>query len=652
MENEELKGYFEIAKPFIEPIITTILKPQLNKISAFLKKKSVDNKVVDNYFESKFTQYLSRTYQNSSYINTLVFPNQQVKLKDIYYPLTIVSTKDHQTHNITNKFHETLLNTVKRILISDTAGMGKSTLMKWFTLNLIENPSSMPILIELRKLNKNHNVLDEIYQLIDPIDKSFEKELIIKLLELGFFTIIFDGYDEIPKDIQEEITIELRDFIKKVPENNFVITSRPESALASFGDFQQFYIKPLEPNESFDLIRKYDNLNKIKYSESLIQEVQNRIGQVSAFLSNPFLVSLLYKSYTFNKDIPSKKATFYDEVYTSLFKHHDLSKDGFKRPKISKLDILDFRIILRNLAFETSKLGQVIYTEPEFLRFLSNAKNRITSINFKEVEYLDDLLTTVPLFVRDGSQIKWAHKSIQDYFAAEHIAYHSKKEEILSRIFTSEKENYLNIIDLIHEIEPKLFRKVVLYPLLKTYIKHYEESYLDSIGIPAYLLEERKSETFGITSCIIKGNEDIGFPNARTLFKNALGLNVENFFSSGTQLVSENIYILSIKHFNFQIIKILRNKMEDLFKKLTHKVTREYPYINKLPYNIAFIINDDKTSLLNKPDIFSEVNSLLINQLEQSNQKIILDYSKVKAIYEQLEKEIIKDISDDELNNI
>lgn len=433
MINEDLKTYFEIAKPFIEPVISTILKPKIAKLEKWLKKKSTDNDVVDNYFEDKFANYLSRTHKNCSIINTLVFPNQQIKIKDIYQPLTIVSTKDNKKFLITDNISNELFTNYKRILISDTAGMGKSTLMKWISLILIENPSSIPLLIELRKLDKNNSIIDEIFQQIDPVDKSFDKDLIIRFLELGFFTVILDGFDEIPKDMQENITCQLREFINKVNENNFILTSRPESALASFGDFQMFYIDHLDLIESFQIIKNYDALNQIKYADKLIAEIKRRREQVQEFLTNPFLVSLLYKSYTYNRDIPSKKTTFYEEVYSSLFKHHDSSKDGFKRPKNSKLDILDFRIVLRHLAFETSKLGKVIYTESELLNFISTSKSRSININFKEADYIEDLLTTVPLFIREGLKIKWAHKSIQDYFAAEYITFHTKKEEILKK---------------------------------------------------------------------------------------------------------------------------------------------------------------------------------------------------------------------------
>jgi hypothetical protein len=647
---EELKTYVEIAKPFVEPLISTVLKPQLAKLSKWLKTRETDNKVIDNYFEDKFTNYLSRTYRTSSIVNTLVFPNQQINIKDIYFPLQLVSTKDHKQYIIANNKIDELLSKNKRILISDTGGMGKSTLMKWISLNLIEYPSTIPILIELRKLNTSHKILDEIFELIDPIDKSFDKDLIIRFLELGFFTIILDGFDEIPKDIQEKVTVELRDFINKVPENNFVLTSRPESALSSFGDFQMFYIRPLNPNESYQIIKKYDAINNITQADNLIEEIKTRLEQVKEFLTNPFLVSLLYKSYTYNKDLPSKKTTFYEEVYTSLFKHHDSSKDGYKRLKLSKLDILDFRIILRHIAFETAKLGKVIYTELELLTFITNSKIKSVNIDFKESDYLDDLLSTVPLFARDGSQIKWAHKSIQDYFAAEYITFYSKKEEMLKRIYASKKDNYLNILDLTYELEPKLFRKIIMLPVLKDFVKFYDSSYLLFTSIPKERINDRKVRTFGRNYCIVNPSSKTDFTEAEELFKGAMKKENCDFINGATQ-IGENIFILGSIDFSVRILKILSLKNENIFDTKNDNYSK-FKNLLLIPKDTAFLVNDDPKSILNQDKTFLETNNLLLRHFGGRFNNSSLSYKNVKVAIKRIEKEIEIDESDKDLDDI
>tara|TARA_R110002020_G_scaffold350667_1_gene564041 strand:- start:2986 stop:3159 length:174 start_codon:yes stop_codon:yes gene_type:complete len=57
-----------------------------------------------------------------------------VNIENIYYPLTIHSTRDRTSNKIDNVDFD-FLRKYERLLISDTAGMGKSTMMKWIGLS-------------------------------------------------------------------------------------------------------------------------------------------------------------------------------------------------------------------------------------------------------------------------------------------------------------------------------------------------------------------------------------------------------------------------------------------------------------------------------------------------------------------------------------
>lgn len=291
----DLKDIATIAKPFIDPLVSTIIKSHVEKLADWLKNKKTNSQVLDHYIENKFEEYLIRTYQKLISINVLVFPNQQINIEDIYYPLTINSTRDRTSKKLDN-IDIDFIKSYQRLLISDAAGMGKSTLTKWIGLSLIKNGESIPILVELKRLKSNHKVIDEIFHQIDPIEKKFDRELILKLLELGNFTILFDGFDEIEYSERESVIADLKDFISKAYSNNYLITSRPDSTLSSFGDFQMFHIRPLLQKESFDLIKKYDKISNYNIAKKLIGEIQNKPSQIKEFLINPFLVSLLYQT--------------------------------------------------------------------------------------------------------------------------------------------------------------------------------------------------------------------------------------------------------------------------------------------------------------------------------------------------------------------
>ncbi|MCW8940896.1 MAG: hypothetical protein OQJ88_09590, partial [Flavobacteriales bacterium] len=440
--------------------------------------------------------------------------------------------------------------------------------------------------------------------------------------------------------------------------NNFIITSRPESALSTFSDFQLFYIQPLEEKEAFLLIEKLDTLSKVKFGNNLISEVKEKNTQVKEFLTNPFLVSLLYKSYTYNKDIPSKKITFYEEVYSCLFKHHDLSKEGFKRPKRSRLDIFDFEIVLRDIAFETSKIGRVIYTKDELINHITLAKSKNTRFDFKVQNFFDDLTTTVPIFAQEGVKIKWAHKSIQDFFTAKYISNHSRKEEIIRVIFNSGKYYYLNILDLLYELEYKIFRKVIIKSILEDFIIFYESQFQEKPEVSQELIDERVALVFASRFCILKTDREIGFSKARKKFAEAINEDSETFRSGATfHHSTPGYYILNELSLNKQILKILRLKNEDLFINNYSKRIRIFDeHLEDFDLNVTYIIDDNLDKPYNKPEIFENVNGELKNRLiefrERNQLSYNLDYKKSKVQLAAINKEIQLEAEEDLLSNI
>ena len=141
-----------------------------------------------------------------------------------------------------NDFSDDFLPTHMRVIIEDTAGMGKSTITKKLFLSAIEKKAGIPILIELRQINKNNSFLNEIQNQLSPIGKPIAIDVILKLILEGEFIFLFDGFDEISKADKEFVIKDLHKFIEKANNNYFLITSRQEDSLVSFGDFQKFNV--------------------------------------------------------------------------------------------------------------------------------------------------------------------------------------------------------------------------------------------------------------------------------------------------------------------------------------------------------------------------------------------------------------------------
>ncbi|PEB82854.1 hypothetical protein COM95_04215 [Bacillus cereus] len=475
-----------LAEP-IKHVLNTWLKPKLEEMK---QKNEVDRKMELFVFEV-FSDYLEKTYEYQNSVNIISLGLQQVKLEQIYIPLTIRSEERENTIKV-SEYNTDFADKYKKIVIEDTAGMGKSTLMKKLFVSAIEQNVGIPIFIELRNLTKDKDILDVIVEDINSLKPIHNKEFILEVISRGNFIFFLDGYDEIPFQHKQDITKHLKQFIKDANNNIFFLTSRLDDSLSSFGQFQKFEILDLKKSESFELIKKYDSITQLNLSSTIIKQIEDnieggRFSDLESFLGNPLLVSFLYLTFKHKKDIPAMKIDFYRKVYDALFELHDLSKDSFKRDKYSGISSRKLQKILMKLGYLCLRANQNDYDKDKLLGLISQAKNSPYFKDFQEELILKDLLETVPLFSVLGLNYKWAHKSFMEYFAAYFIEEQDNREKVLQAIYNSGNfPIYLNMLDFYYDINRQLFDKVFVYPLINQFI-----NYIDSSGIDPSVDKEK-----------------------------------------------------------------------------------------------------------------------------------------------------------------
>lgn len=464
----------------IKHIMNTWLKPKLEEIK---KRKEIDEKLEQYAFET-FEEYLYRTYRDQNSINIIALGLQQVKLESTYIPLTI-SPLEKPGEITLDRYNPEFAAKYKKIVIEDTAGMGKSTLMKKLFVSSIEQNVGIPIFIELRHLSESNGILDTILENINPLQDTHDKEFILEVIDRGDFIFFFDGYDEIPFQHKEHVTKHIKRFISKANNNIFFLTSRLDDALSSFGEFQKFEIQDLKEIEAFTLIEKYDSITQLNLAPSIIKQIKENINgdkfsELSSFLGNPLLVSFLYLTFKHKKDIPSLKIDFYRKVYDALFELHDLSKESFKREKYSGLSSANLLKVLMKLGFLCVRENSNDYDKNKILKLISQAKNSPYFKDIQEDFILKDLLETVPLFTTVGLGYKWSHKSFMEYFAAYFIDHQDNREKILNDIKNSPNFTiYLNMLDFYYDIDRQLFDKVFVYPIIKDFLSFITASGID-----------------------------------------------------------------------------------------------------------------------------------------------------------------------------
>lgn len=663
MESELLLA---AAKPMIESLVEELFVPRLKE---FLKSVKIKSAELLNRNKGYFNEYLLRTYDKYSIINALAIPNSQFRLKDVYVTQTLVKDnrfEDNEEITKVDRLPVELIKKYQRLLITDTAGMGKSTILKRMFIDLIDNcikDVGVPIYIELNRLNKERNILLEIQEELNSLSKEFDKDLLLAFIQKGGFIFFLDGYDEISIADRSEVTKDVQTFISKAGANNyFILTSRPEDSLASFGDFQSFKIQPLTKKEAFELLSKYDITKQKKISEALIKELNTgKYSSIDEFLKNPLLVSLLFSAYHFKAEIPLKKHLFYRQVYDALFNAHKLAQGQKPHEKRSGLDIDDFNRVLRYIGYECLiKIG-VQFDKDTILKSIGRAKDFCRNLKFGESELLEDLITSVPLFIKDGNEYKWAHKSLMEYFAARFIADDTKEKQnkILLKIYNSKQiEKYLYMLDLYYDLDFNGFDRNFRYQICKDYVLFCNSIDFENVDISKDFIYERKSILFACRNIIIKLSEASYYSFMRALDNKKVEEYLEKQFNIACETTNGFHYKgfgynpfnrILVVHFAtpvLDILGLLYNRNEQLFQNKKNVLELE---------DKKELLDQMEEDKVNRIDINSGESSreeyLFINfynkfppvTLTRRIEQVYLDYNACKKIKDDYEKNLEKD---------
>lgn len=627
-----------LASVGIKAAVTTLVKPVAS--ATFNGLKTITSAAIE-IFTNRLTDYILQQEQRHSYLSTIVFQHQK-SLSELYIPLTLISANEairaKKIDEIkVDKFRKEIFDQNGKILITDTAGMGKSTLSKFLFIECLKSNDKVPFFIELRHLTDKIGVLDVITKQLNPPtteddEQKFQKKHIQRMLKKNELLFIFDGYDEIIPTYREKITKDLKELIELYPQHNYIITSRPESGLLAFPAFRQYHIKPLVSEESYSLIKKYDN--GCGRSEQLISTLQKtEYRSVREFLGNPLLCSLLYRCFEYKQSIPLKKHVFYRQVYDALYDWHDASKDGYNtREKLSGLDIDAFHRMLRVVGFYSVMTGKIEGDRDIVLGWIRKAKEVCHYKNVSESNFLEDLVRAVPLFVKDGDKYRWSHKSLSEYFAAQYICTEGKGEQQRTLEAIIKSKDYIrfsNMLDQIYDVDNNAFRQYLVRPAAIAFKEHWETSYRHyDPSIEESELRLRRSLTFDKLIVLFDKFNFESVKNIREDLKKIEGISSSEYLNSDLvklYMISSTPMLVFEGRHSF-IISLLASKRDSLVQRPEFIEPKKGNRPNIPKSKIAIL--DDPSLNFNSPDNFSKMTRLLSTYIPIANSDNMLRFEE------------------------
>lgn len=470
-----------------------------NEIHSILINKYNEEKSIVNISKTIYTNiesYYLSTCERLAHFKTYLFNFNTVNFEDVYYPLNVEGFSFDYKVTI-NKELNKLFNYNKRITIIGSAGSGKTMLTKRIFLSSLESINKIPIIVELRKLEDGGTIENFIKNILSQKNINISDDILITILKSGKFLFIFDGYDELQykdqnqkKDVFKKVTENLENFTRLFRDNSYIVTSRIGAKAEYLEAFDTYKICELSEND----IRPFIKLQckQIDDGKKLAKSIINKISDKNVnqsyfdFFKNPLLLTLFIKTYNSFPELPSSKWEFYENVFNTLWITHDsiTKSGGYLRSKNYPKKY--YEKILRTFSYITYFKQIFIFSDYQLYYYLTKA---IKDSNLKcEVNLImEDLVTSISIFFRDGNDYIFPHRSMQEYFLANYISTLSPnlKQSVYNRL---RKDIYMhtNVLMLLSEIDEYSFCSYFLQNYLWDCFQLFNETIEDFLKILDY----------------------------------------------------------------------------------------------------------------------------------------------------------------------
>lgn len=109
---------------------------------------------------------------------------------------------------------------------------------------------------------------------------------------------------------------------------------------------------------------------------------------------------------------------FYGQAYETLRSRHDTIKSGYEREFYSSLSDNDFRAAVCAFAIQSYAADAISFPEDKARDFALHVSELVPIVDYDSQAFLHDLVSSVCLVIQDGLELRFTHRSFQEYFAA------------------------------------------------------------------------------------------------------------------------------------------------------------------------------------------------------------------------------------------
>ncbi|MET9494963.1 NACHT domain-containing protein [Streptomyces sp. NPDC006552] len=320
-------------------------------------------------------------------------------------------------------------------------GTGKTTLLRHTArqacLAKERRTRSVPVLLYLRSVADDLTA-DSRLSLADVIRSGLGRYAqdepvgwFEERLEAGECLILLDGLDEVADLLARRIVVNwVERQIKDYPGNDYIITSRPRGYLsAPVEGATVLQTRQFTDDQMARFIHSWYLAVERHASPEGAEDATSRAEEQAADLLrrlranpdlydltvNPLLLTMIANVHRYRGALPGSRADLYREIcQVMLWRRHD-AKQLMVQPRGAQKET-----VLRELAFVMMTARTATHTRSQCERALRQVLPRV-SAHLTAEAFLDDVSANGLLVEREKGLYGFAHLTIQEYLAAEHV---------------------------------------------------------------------------------------------------------------------------------------------------------------------------------------------------------------------------------------
>lgn len=342
-------------------------------------------------------------------------PSAEVDLISLHYPCPVLLRGKLTTPTDLESFDG------KRVVIAGNVGQGKSILLRFLarqeTISYrARTTPPIPLFVELRRLQRTEGISGLLVRQLAGMGIPTSDGGLNALLEHQTFSLLLDGFDEVPDSEKSAVIDQLERLGTRHPKLTIFVTSRPRtSGIERLAGFEVAELPTLDDRSRRGVILSQFGSGRAATAEKLLSELA--ASPIESLLTTPLMVALLIIHYSAYGKLPVERESFHEDLFDALLRRHDAAKPGFVRVRKSKLSDSTLRVWFDRISFRALERGQFAWDRREATDLVAKAvplRGEASSAD----DVLDDISSITSLILEEGGEYRFAHKLIMEYHSA------------------------------------------------------------------------------------------------------------------------------------------------------------------------------------------------------------------------------------------